>query len=185
MAMTTKDHTPIEIKVPLPRISIDFALDELGKEQRVPFFRALSQMRENTWIISLFVILHLVAFAATMIVNDCWKNSHCDCALKPLGQLSFQPLSENPLLDPSSSALDTKGANQQTKREDHVFLRKSICRQLTPNVKSMNSHSRNTIFPLRFNNCNKISSEDKRRIIIIIIIIIRTQNTKVMYPNNA
>ncbi|KAF5954769.1 hypothetical protein HYC85_007625 [Camellia sinensis] len=104
MAMTTKDHTPIEIKAPQPRVSIDFASDELGREQRVPFFRPLSQRRENTWIISLFVILHLVAFAATMIVNDCWKNSHRDCALKPLGRLSFQPLSENPLLGPSSSA---------------------------------------------------------------------------------
>ncbi|GMP47649.1 hypothetical protein CsSME_00015302 [Camellia sinensis var. sinensis] len=103
MAMTTKDHTPIEIKAPQPRVSIDFASDELGREQRVPFFRPLSQRRENTWIISLFVILHLVAFAATMIVNDCWKNSHRDCALKPLGRLSFQPLSENPLLGPSSS----------------------------------------------------------------------------------
>ncbi|GMP48128.1 hypothetical protein CsSME_00015592 [Camellia sinensis var. sinensis] len=114
MAMTTKDHTPIEIKAPQPRVSIDFASDELGREQRVPFFRPLSQRRENTWIISLFVILHLVAFAATMIVNDCWKNSHRDCALKPLGRLSFQPLSENPLLGPSSSALDTMGAIRQT-----------------------------------------------------------------------
>ncbi|KAL6962078.1 hypothetical protein U1Q18_037032, partial [Sarracenia purpurea var. burkii] len=101
----TKDHTQIEIKPPPPpAISIDSAIDELPKEPKVPFFTHLSQRRENTWVISLFVILHLVAFAATMIVNDCWQNSHGDCALKPLGRFSFQPLWENPLLGPSASA---------------------------------------------------------------------------------
>ncbi|KAB1205425.1 Rhomboid-like protease 4 [Morella rubra] len=45
-----------------------------------------------------------------MFVNDCWTNSHQDCALKVLGRLSFQPLSENPLLGPSASTLDEMGA---------------------------------------------------------------------------
>ncbi|KAA8546347.1 hypothetical protein F0562_002914 [Nyssa sinensis] len=49
-----------------------------------------------------------------MIVNDCWRNSHGDCALQPLGRLSFQPLSENPLLGPSASALDKMGALRLT-----------------------------------------------------------------------
>ncbi|CAK9155505.1 unnamed protein product [Ilex paraguariensis] len=101
MAEPSKSQTQIEMKQPptslQPRISIDLSTEDLIKEQRVPLFGSLSRGRENTWVISLFVILHLVAFAATMLVNDCWQNSHGECALKPLGRLSFQPLSENPL----------------------------------------------------------------------------------------
>ncbi|XP_057490306.1 RHOMBOID-like protein 8 [Actinidia eriantha] len=121
MAETTKDHTQIEINPPPPlRLSIDSIPDEYGKEQRVPFFgHLLRRKRENTWVISLFIIGHLVAFAATMIVNDCWQNSHGDCLLKPLGRLSFQPLSENPLLGPSASALDAMGALRQTFMTKH------------------------------------------------------------------
>ncbi|GFS38445.1 rhomboid-related intramembrane serine protease family protein [Actinidia rufa] len=121
MAETTKDHTQIEINPPPPlRLSIDSIPDEYGKEQRVPFFgHLLRRKRENTWVISLFIIGHLVAFAATMIVNDCWQNSHGDCLLKPLGRLSFQPLSENPLLGPSASALDAMGALRQTLMTKH------------------------------------------------------------------
>ncbi|KAI8550912.1 hypothetical protein RHMOL_Rhmol06G0144200 [Rhododendron molle] len=116
MAQTTaKDHTHIGINLktpPQPRLSIDSsAADEFGKEQsqRVPFFKTLysqqrRKKREDAWVISLFVIFHLVAFVVTIIVNDCWRNSHHDCALKPLGMFSFQPLSENPLLGPSASA---------------------------------------------------------------------------------
>ncbi|EYU21797.1 hypothetical protein ABFS82_09G078700 [Erythranthe guttata] len=115
MAETPKLQTHIEMKhvqPPHPRFSAELTAEELLREQRIPFpfFRPLSQRKENTWVISLFVILHLIAFAATMIVNDCWGNSHAQCALKQLGRFSFQPLSENPLLGPSSSALDTVGA---------------------------------------------------------------------------
>ncbi|KAK4485829.1 hypothetical protein RD792_008476 [Penstemon davidsonii] len=100
------EETHIEIK---PRMSVELTSED---EQTIPFpfFRPLSQRKENTWIISVFVILHLIAFAATMIVNDCWGNSHEQCALKQLGRFSFQPLSENPFLGPSSSALDSMGA---------------------------------------------------------------------------
>ncbi|KAI3455165.1 hypothetical protein Pfo_011828 [Paulownia fortunei] len=118
MAETPKLQTHIEIKPiqpPQPRISTELTAEELLKEQRIPFpfFRPLSQRKENTWVISVFVILHLIAFAATMIVNDCWGNSHAQCALKQLGRFSFQPLSENPLLGPSASALDAIGALRQ------------------------------------------------------------------------
>ena len=89
-----------------PRMSTELSAEELLKEQKVPFpfFRRISDRKESTWIISLFVILHLIAFAATMIVNNCWGNSHGECALKQLGRFSFQPLAENPLLGPSASA---------------------------------------------------------------------------------
>lgn len=75
------------------------------EHQKTPFFKSRAGTRKSdTWIISVFVILHVVAFIATMVANDCWRNSHGDCALKALGRLSFQPLSENPLLGPSASA---------------------------------------------------------------------------------
>ncbi|KAK9270653.1 hypothetical protein L1049_026235 [Liquidambar formosana] len=48
-----------------------------------------------------------------MFVNDCWRKSHGECAFKSLGRLSFQPLSENPLLGPSCSTLDEMGALRQ------------------------------------------------------------------------
>ncbi|KAM7507661.1 hypothetical protein LguiA_018114 [Lonicera macranthoides] len=91
---------------PQPRFSIELTTDDVVKDQRIPFFGPLQQGRrtENTWVISLFVIFYLVAFAATMLLNDCWQNSHGDCALKPLGRISFQPLVENPLLGPSASS---------------------------------------------------------------------------------
>nr|GMD55150.1 RHOMBOID-like protein 8 [Ipomoea batatas] len=123
---TAKDDIKIHVnQLPLPsqlavsRLSVDG--EDLIEEQRVefPLFRPTSQRSENSWIISLFVIIHLVVFAATMIVNDCWHNSHGDCAIKPLGRLSFQPLAENPLLGPSASALDNVGAIRQTLFTDH------------------------------------------------------------------
>ncbi|KAL2242816.1 UNVERIFIED_CONTAM: RHOMBOID-like protein 8 [Sesamum indicum] len=107
-------------------MSAELTAEELLKEQRIPFpfFRPLSQRKENTWLISVFFILHLIAFAATMIVNDCWENSHAQCALKQLGRFSFQPLSENPLLGPSASALDAVGALRlRYLVKDHQFWR--------------------------------------------------------------
>ncbi|XP_060192324.1 RHOMBOID-like protein 8 isoform X2 [Lycium barbarum] len=117
MGENSKFQTQIEMKQAIAgRYSRELTADELVKEEQVPFplFRRLSQKRANTWIISLFVILHLGAFIATMLVNDCWENSHGDCALKPLRRFSFQPLSENPLLGPSASALDEIGALRKT-----------------------------------------------------------------------
>ncbi|KAJ4701239.1 Rhomboid-like protein [Melia azedarach] len=106
-----KLQTQIEIKPPQekePRT-------QEQEHRRAPFFKSRGRRRRSdTWIISVFVILHVVAFITTMAVNDCWKNSHGDCAFKALGRLSFQPLSENPLLGPSASALDEMGALRQT-----------------------------------------------------------------------
>jgi len=104
MADNSKLQTHLEIKQQCAPMASTFST-EMTADERVPFpfFRPLSQKRANTWIISLFVILHLGAFTVTMIVNDCWENSHGDCALKPLRRFSFQPLSENPLLGPSAS----------------------------------------------------------------------------------
>ncbi|EPS69286.1 hypothetical protein M569_05483, partial [Genlisea aurea] len=104
-----------------PRASTELTAEELLKEKRIPFplFRRLSQRKESSWIISLFVILHLIAFAATMAVNDCWTNSHARCFFARLGRFSFQPLSENPFLGPSASALDDVGALRLRYLEKH------------------------------------------------------------------
>ncbi|KAL8515025.1 hypothetical protein ACS0TY_013929 [Phlomoides rotata] len=94
-------QTRVEIKTiqpPTHRISTELTAEELLKEQKLPFlfFRPLSQRKESTWVISVFVILH-------MIINDCWGNSHAQSIFKQLGTFSFQPLLENPLLGPSAS----------------------------------------------------------------------------------
>ncbi|KZV51801.1 inactive rhomboid protein 1-like [Dorcoceras hygrometricum] len=61
------------------------------------------------WLIPSFVIANTVMFVITMYVNNCPKNS-ISCVAGFLGRLSFQPFSENPLLGPSSSALEKMGA---------------------------------------------------------------------------
>ncbi|XAR50926.1 hypothetical protein NMG60_11005393 [Bertholletia excelsa] len=48
-------------------------------------------------------------FVITMYVNDCPKNS-VSCVARFLGRFSFQPFKENPLLGPSSLALEKMGA---------------------------------------------------------------------------
>ncbi|KAL3655125.1 hypothetical protein CASFOL_000911 [Castilleja foliolosa] len=103
-----KLQTQIDIKSvqpPLQRNSTELIVEELINEQTipVPFFRRLSRGKENTWIISVFVILHLIAFCASMIVNDCSENSHSRCVFKRMGRFSFQPLAENQPLGPFAS----------------------------------------------------------------------------------
>ncbi|KAF2592958.1 hypothetical protein F2Q70_00045613 [Brassica cretica] len=71
---------------------------------KIPFFRHRSrQIKRDTWLVSVFVLLQIVVFAVTMGVNDCSRNSNDHCAARLLGRFSFQPLSENPMLGPSAS----------------------------------------------------------------------------------
>ncbi|PKI47445.1 hypothetical protein CRG98_032154 [Punica granatum] len=58
-----------------------------------------------------------------MAINNCVEKSHGDCAVKVLGRLSFQPLSENPLLGPSASTLDIMGALQRKSLIEHLNWR--------------------------------------------------------------
>ncbi|PIA41017.1 hypothetical protein AQUCO_02300058v1 [Aquilegia coerulea] len=111
MEETIKEHLQVEIKCPV-RLSTD-QIDGSWQTPITPFFSSRSKSKSNTWIISLFVVIHLVVFAATMIVNDCSRNSNGNCVFRSLGRISFQPLSENPLLGPSSSTLDKMGALQK------------------------------------------------------------------------
>ncbi|XP_010065145.2 RHOMBOID-like protein 8 [Eucalyptus grandis] len=94
-----------------------------GDEEAVPFLRSASRRRGDTWIVSLFVLLHVFAFVATMAVNNCGENSHGECALGALGRFSFQPLPENPLLGPSASTLDEVGALRRTLLTEHQTWR--------------------------------------------------------------
>ncbi|KAM1968148.1 hypothetical protein ACFX15_043111 [Malus domestica] len=113
----SKLQTQIDIKPPPLPFHTESAPETL-QEPKLSFFasryRRTRRRRADTWLISLFVILHIVAFTATMVVNDCWHKSRGDCALKAFGRLSFQPLSENPLLGPSASTLDEMGALRRT-----------------------------------------------------------------------
>ncbi|GFP90136.1 rhomboid-like protease 4 [Phtheirospermum japonicum] len=61
------------------------------------------------WLIPTFVVANIVMFIITMYVNNCPKNS-ISCVAGFLGRFSFQPFRENPLLGPSSSALEKMGA---------------------------------------------------------------------------
>ncbi|KAJ7961409.1 Rhomboid-like protein [Quillaja saponaria] len=60
------------------------------------------------WLIPCFVVANVVLFIVTMYVNDCPKNS-ISCIARFLGRFSFQPFKENPLLGPSSLALQKMG----------------------------------------------------------------------------
>ncbi|XP_050376737.1 RHOMBOID-like protein 8 [Argentina anserina] len=118
--LQTRIDIPPPPPPPLPPCSADESLTtDTLREQRLSFFasrytRRCRRRRSDTWIISLFVILHVLAFALTMGVNDCWRKSHHDCALGAFGRFSFQPLRENPLLGPSASTLDEVGALRRT-----------------------------------------------------------------------
>ncbi|CAM8946211.1 unnamed protein product [Rhodiola kirilowii] len=105
------------IEIVAPRFSFPSAdiADDPAPDNRVPFFNSKSRnKKKDTWVISLLVIFHLVAFFATMFVNNCGTKSHGECALRSLGRFSFQPLSENPFLGPSASTLDEMGALRQS-----------------------------------------------------------------------
>ncbi|XP_023547088.1 RHOMBOID-like protein 8 [Cucurbita pepo subsp. pepo] len=93
---------------PPPPFSTEFS--EKLEELKIPFFKSSSRRpRGDTCVVSVFVLLHIVAFIAMMLVNDCWSNSHQECAFGVLGRMSFQPLAENPLLGPSASTLEKMG----------------------------------------------------------------------------
>lgn len=69
------------------------------------------EKRRISLLVPLIVVACIVMFVITMVVNNCPANTANDkCVAKFLGRLSFQPFSENPLLGPSSRALQKLGA---------------------------------------------------------------------------
>ncbi|KAI3837965.1 hypothetical protein MKX03_037032 [Papaver bracteatum] len=123
----TRDQVSLEIRCsPKSIIKSTKQWDESFQEQTISFLNFCSRRKKksNTWIISLFVVLHLVVFATTMIVNDCPRNSsHGRCVIRSIGRVSFQPLTENPFLGPSSSTLDEMGALRRKLLVKHEIWR--------------------------------------------------------------
>ncbi|CAK9170464.1 unnamed protein product [Ilex paraguariensis] len=67
----------------------------------------------TSWLVPMIVVANVAMFVVIMYVNNCPKNnfeSEGRCVARFLGRLSFQPLKENPLFGPSSSALEKLGA---------------------------------------------------------------------------
>lgn len=83
--------------------------------------------RGHSLLIPCIVTISFLLFIVTMYVNDCPAHSH-KCALPFLGRLSFQPLSDNPLFGPSSSALSKMGGiSSDTVAGKHQLWRPFSC----------------------------------------------------------
>ncbi|CAL0305540.1 unnamed protein product [Lupinus luteus] len=106
--MAAENSEVIHTKFSPPKLPPEFLQDLKTAARKSGTLRR--PRRSDTWVVSVFVIIQIGVFIATMLVNDCWTNSHGDCALAFLGKFSFQPLHENPLLGPSQSKLDEMGA---------------------------------------------------------------------------
>lgn len=72
----------------------------------------------TSWLVPLIVVANVAMFIVIMYQNDCPKKNdgaRGDCVAKFLKRFSFQPLKENPLFGPSSSALEKLGALEWNK----------------------------------------------------------------------
>ncbi|EYU38981.1 hypothetical protein ABFS82_01G078800 [Erythranthe guttata] len=85
-----------------------------------------SDSQWTSWLVPMIVVANVLMFVLIMFVNDCPKNinnynsmlrggNNGGCVAKFLGRFSFQPVRENPLFGPSSSALEKLGALQWNK----------------------------------------------------------------------
>ncbi|KAI3782714.1 hypothetical protein L2E82_12768 [Cichorium intybus] len=108
---------PVEVESsPTPLLGAVHA----GYQSQTPSpFREVKHFKKwFPWLIPSFVIADIVLLIITMYVNNCPKNS-VSCIATFLGRFSFQPFKENPLLGPSSSALEKMGALDINKVVDH------------------------------------------------------------------
>lgn len=77
-----------------------------GRHKR-PGSSSYGETQWTSWLVPLIVVVNVAMFIVIMYQNDCPnKNSGVrgDCVAKFLKRFSFQPLKENPLFGPSSSA---------------------------------------------------------------------------------
>jgi membrane associated rhomboid family serine protease len=74
-------------------------------------FREEKERRIFPWLVPVFVVANIVVFIVVMYENNCPDhiNPQHRCVLRWLGRFSFQPLSENPLVGPSSATLQRLG----------------------------------------------------------------------------
>ncbi|KAL2554519.1 RHOMBOID-like 1 [Forsythia ovata] len=96
---------PVEVESPLPTAS-----PAANESPNTVMYREVKHFKKwFPWLVPSFVLANVVMFIITMSVNNCPKNS-VSCIAGFLGRFSFQPFKENPLLGPSSSALEKMGA---------------------------------------------------------------------------
>jgi membrane associated rhomboid family serine protease len=77
-------------------------------------FREEKERRIFPWLVPVVVVANIVVFIVVMYENNCPDhiNPQHKCVLRWLGRFSFQPLSENPLVGPSSATLQRLGGLQ-------------------------------------------------------------------------
>lgn len=84
--------------------------------------------RGHSLLIPIIVTIDFLLFIISMYVNNCPAHNHGSCTLSSLGRLSFQPLSDNPLFGPSSSALSKMGGiSSDTVARGHQLWRPFSC----------------------------------------------------------
>lgn len=82
----------------------------MAKPSRAQYFDddddAAAEREWRPWLIPVFVVANVAVFIAVMYVNNCpaHSNPYGSCVVGFLRRFSFQPLRENPLVGPSSSA---------------------------------------------------------------------------------
>ncbi|KAG1337868.1 hypothetical protein COCNU_04G001740 [Cocos nucifera] len=101
-------ETSSEIEVVVPQTRGDNAVHPLEANRTAPPPPEQPQLRAFRrwvpWLVPVFVVANVVMFLVTMYVNNCLKNSPRPCVAPFLGRFAFNPLRENPLVGPSSSA---------------------------------------------------------------------------------
>lgn len=99
---------PVEIESPPPTVA--GAAPAANESPNTVMYREVKHFKKwFPWLVPSFVLANVVMFIITMSVNNCPKNS-VSCIAGFLGRFSFQPFKENPLLGPSSTALEKMGA---------------------------------------------------------------------------
>ncbi|CAA3024408.1 RHOMBOID 1 [Olea europaea subsp. europaea] len=99
---------PVEIESPPPTIA--GAGPAANESPNTIMYTEVKHFKKCfPWLVPSFVLANVVMFIITMSVNNCPKNS-VSCVAGFLGRFSFQPFKENPLLGPSSTALEKMGA---------------------------------------------------------------------------
>ncbi|XP_010922306.1 RHOMBOID-like protein 2 [Elaeis guineensis] len=113
-------ETSSEIEVVVSQTRGDNAVHPLEADRTAPppapeQPQVRSVRRWVPWLVPVFVVANVVMFLVTMYVNNCLKNSPRPCVAPFLGRFAFNSLRENPLVGPSSSALEKMGALDVTK----------------------------------------------------------------------
>ncbi|XP_047339302.1 RHOMBOID-like protein 2 [Impatiens glandulifera] len=96
------------------------------------YFLDSNDRQWTSWLVPMIVIANIAMFIVIMFINNCphnnISNTNGTCVARFLGRLSFQPLKENPLFGPSSSALEKLGGLEWSKIvNEHQWWRLISC----------------------------------------------------------